>query len=286
MPTDRELMQQALDALDAYSWEQVQAATAALRARLAQPEPHLERLCRIMGTFDMATGHADTMDSALDSLESEIREMRNFYRARLAQPEPEPVAWRKQGNGEYVYADDLHDFPTCEDYGWEPLYAAPPQRKEEPKPYDKSELNAFVQDLYDEKMREGKHGHYETMFHVIHQVIKRVNANTQPFAWVHWITTEGERFPQLTLVPRTDNDVPLYTAPPQRETVWCDCGDGIVPNDGAKCGTCVSMDKQREWVGLTDQEVDDLWDCIIEDRPQALHFAFAIEAKLKEKNNG
>ena len=34
----RELMQQALEALDAYSWEQVQAATTALRERLAQPE--------------------------------------------------------------------------------------------------------------------------------------------------------------------------------------------------------------------------------------------------------
>jgi hypothetical protein len=36
--TDRELMQQALDALDAYSWEQVQVAADALRDRLAQPE--------------------------------------------------------------------------------------------------------------------------------------------------------------------------------------------------------------------------------------------------------
>jgi len=36
--TDRELMQQALDALDAYSWEQVQVAANALRDRLAQPE--------------------------------------------------------------------------------------------------------------------------------------------------------------------------------------------------------------------------------------------------------
>jgi len=36
--TDRELMQQALEALDAYSWEQVQVATNALRDRLAQPE--------------------------------------------------------------------------------------------------------------------------------------------------------------------------------------------------------------------------------------------------------
>jgi hypothetical protein len=44
----------------------------------------------------------------------------------------------------------------------------------EPVGYDKTELNRFVQDLYDEKMQEGKHGHYETMFHVVHQAIKKV----------------------------------------------------------------------------------------------------------------
>jgi hypothetical protein len=36
---------------------------------------------------------------------------------------------------------------------------------------DKTEMNAFVQNLYDQKMREGKHGHYETLFHVVHQAI-------------------------------------------------------------------------------------------------------------------
>ena len=36
--TDRELMQQALEALDAYSWEQVQVAANALRDRLGQPK--------------------------------------------------------------------------------------------------------------------------------------------------------------------------------------------------------------------------------------------------------
>ena len=40
--------------------------------------------------------------------------------------------------------------------------------------YDKTEMNAFVQVLYDQKMQEGKHGHYETMFHVVHKAIARV----------------------------------------------------------------------------------------------------------------
>ena len=35
-----------------------------------------ERLIRIMGTFDLATGHADGWDDLLDSLESELRDYR------------------------------------------------------------------------------------------------------------------------------------------------------------------------------------------------------------------
>lgn len=49
--------------------------------------------------------------------------------------------------------------------------AAPAVRE----PYDKTEMNAFVQNLYDEKMREGKHGHAETIFHVVHKAIERVH---------------------------------------------------------------------------------------------------------------
>ena len=48
------------------------------------------------------------------------------------------------------------------------------QSDQEPVAYDKTEMNCFVQDLYDKKMQEGKHGHYETMFHVVHQAIKKV----------------------------------------------------------------------------------------------------------------
>ena len=47
--------------------------------------------------------------------------------------------------------------------------------------YDKTEMNYFVQNLYDEKMREGKHGHYETMFHVVHCAIEAAhNIKEQP----------------------------------------------------------------------------------------------------------
>ncbi len=39
-----------------------------------------ERLIRIMGTFDLATGHADTFDELLDSLESELQDVLGYYR--------------------------------------------------------------------------------------------------------------------------------------------------------------------------------------------------------------
>ena len=45
--------------------------------------PFLEakaRLIRIMGTFDLATGHADTFEELLDSLESELRDVLGYYR--------------------------------------------------------------------------------------------------------------------------------------------------------------------------------------------------------------
>ena len=43
------------------------------------------RLVRIMGTFDLATGHGDTMDELLDSLESELRDVLGHYREALKQ---------------------------------------------------------------------------------------------------------------------------------------------------------------------------------------------------------
>jgi hypothetical protein len=84
----------------------------------------------------------------------------------------------------------------------------------------------------------------------------------------------------------------LYTTPPQRQPdyVWCGCGDGIMPNTGAKCGTCASIDAappQREWAGLTDGEIDALHSQL---KVQLLGtFSIkdiyrTVEAALQEKN--
>ena len=90
-----------------------------------------------------------------------------------SQPEQGPVAWG-------VFEGNLHDMFFTEAEAVEmaqlkgthaevkPLYTAP-QRKPQ---YDKTKMNCFVQDLYDKKIQEGKHGQYEAMFHVVHRAIE------------------------------------------------------------------------------------------------------------------
>ena len=91
-----------------------------------------DRLIRIMGTFDLATGHANTFDELLDSLESELRDVLGHYREALAQ-EQEPVAYltrRKIGGTEGLLRADMVDksAKNQETHDFIPLYTAPPQR--------------------------------------------------------------------------------------------------------------------------------------------------------------
>jgi len=55
--------------------------------------------------------------------------------------------------------------------------------------YDKTEMNAFVQSLYNQKMQEGKHGHYETLFHVVHAAIAQTTQTVPP----HECKTDAEK---------------------------------------------------------------------------------------------
>ena len=43
-----------------------------------------QRLIRIMGTFYLATGHADTFDELLNSLEVELRDILGYYREAIS----------------------------------------------------------------------------------------------------------------------------------------------------------------------------------------------------------
>jgi hypothetical protein len=124
----------------------------------------------------------------------------------LAQTQ-EPVAWG-------VFDDNLHDMFFAKEEAQEmvrlkgdgstvkPLYTTPPQRKPQ---YDKTKMNCFVQDLYDKKMQEGKHGHYETMFHVVHQAIKKVPPQR---TWVG--LTDEEIWSAVDRIGASDSDVNPY----------------------------------------------------------------------------
>jgi hypothetical protein len=94
-------------------------------------------------------------------------------RKALAQLEQEPTQWRNMVVVTLVREGiNKHKARELADHFATPLAAAQPEQ--EPVAYDKTEINCFVQDLYDEKMQNGKHGHYETLFHVVHQAIKKV----------------------------------------------------------------------------------------------------------------
>ena len=87
-----------------------QSRTALKQGQVLYTEPpkreHLERLCRIMGTFDLATGHADTMEQALDALESELRDVLGYLRAKRE--------WVGLTDEEFEQAvDGLEDLKDC-----------------------------------------------------------------------------------------------------------------------------------------------------------------------------
>lgn len=178
--------------------------------------------------------------------------------------------------------------------------------KQEPV-YDKTALNAFVQGLYDAKMREGKHGHYETLFHCVHQAIKRVAPTASPVQEpVAWGVFEGNLH-DMFFTQKDAEDMarlkgnhaevkPLYTtspAAPVQESV------GLIESlkDAQPCcgqyeichRACTPRgkflghrDAQREWVGLT-----------LEDKKEYLAGDFGgsradamdwTDKRLKEKN--
>jgi hypothetical protein len=98
----------------------------------------------------------------------EIRHLETItaLKAALEQAEP-PPEWEAINNIIAEYGLQAIDFVA----DWK---AALEQPAQEPVAYDKTEMNSFVIDLYEEKMKEGKHGHYEAMFHCVHQAIARV----------------------------------------------------------------------------------------------------------------
>jgi len=77
----------------------------------------------------------EVMQIALDALlydpyfndcEERLDKAIEVLRVALAQPEPEPVAWRFHDRNMWCYVDHLTDLPQ---YKFKPLYTEPPKKK-------------------------------------------------------------------------------------------------------------------------------------------------------------
>jgi hypothetical protein len=83
--------------------------------------------------------------------------------------------------------------------------------------------------------------------------------------------------------------VPLYTTPPaapvQERCEYCDGTGDVHDQTGEWRGTCHCVKAaQRQWVGLTDEEIDKHLSEDAQGDCEMHEYARAIEAKLKEKN--
>jgi len=75
--------------------------------------------------------------------------------------------------------------------------------------------------------------------------------------------------------------IPLYTHPPQRTEQ-----EPVIDKSAAiRIATALGWEPKREWVGLTDEEIEAIW-YAFHDREMgyAMRFTRAIESKLKQKN--
>ena len=140
--TDREIMQQALEALDAYSWEQVQSATTALRDRLEQPEQEpvawiglnldnmAEAFHRVIEEHHSRKNpfhdpvNGDAM-IALRELRGLIAYMKRNTAPPQRKPEQEPVAWLYRDSWGTMKLSQVTPPPV----GAFPVYTTPQQRK-------------------------------------------------------------------------------------------------------------------------------------------------------------
>lgn len=126
--------------------------------------------------------------------------------------------------------------------------------------------------------------------------ITLTHEEAQPVAWMNEGDI-GKTDWKVWAYGKPTATIPLYTTPPQRKPwdnkvpITDEYERGVI--DGMQKQMQSSVDKavnkmaQREWQGLTDDEIAQLmFKCdVIVTGPTQFNFAHAIEAKLKEKNS-
>jgi hypothetical protein len=262
MTTDRELMQQALDALEQMAKE---------GWLLHGPE-----------------GMDEAQTKCIQSLEA--------LRARLAQPEQEPVAqvdYNERGNICWLFGKQVPDKTL--------LYTAPPQ----------SEWQNAALRLGEELSTVGPDGYYNmsasewldwAMKHITPARIEQ-----EPVAWVTTWNEHGDAGVELHWAKHdkglSSKHTPLFYKSAtntnlnpigwlyQTNNTWEQFSFIEPPDDAYDEGSLVPVytaPPQREWQGLTDEELSLLWvnyhgdNCLADGR--ILSYEQAIQAKLKEKH--
>lgn len=70
------------------------------------------------------------------------------------------------------------------------------------------------------------------------------------------------------------------------EKIFCGCGDQIMANDGAECGTCVTArNTSTPWIDLTDEELFEIWMKSPAETEDRFAFVRNVMSLLKERNS-
>ena len=79
--------------------------------------------------------------------------------------------------------------------------------------------------------------------------------------------------------------VPMHPNLPEATTAL---GTVVKPKQWVECAHCEKLSplEEREWVGLTEDEIEDLTSVMFEEPSdeEVIDFALRVQAKLKEKN--
>lgn len=104
-------------------------------------------------------------------------------------------------------------------------------------------------------------------------------AQQEPVAWKvgRFLYGHYDAIPSYLLPPQ-QHPQPLYTTPPAPQPVFCECGDEIVADDGARCGTCVATKTPQP---LTTEDINAAWESAVRDLFSPRHaFARAVEREM------